>query len=148
MFDDSLVLEYLETFYGYGNLDGKYWFIGMEDGSDGTDAEIVHRLNHWKEPCTGQVRVFRRTFGEAAPNDGFGVWWFCPLNPALTGNACHWVTHQAPIQHEPTGSFTRRQLFQIRFPVRLPHIRRWVFRIYFSTFAAQFKIRYFGNDLK
>jgi len=49
MLDDSLLLQYMETFYGYGNLDGKYWFIGMEDGSDGTIAEIVHRLNHWKE---------------------------------------------------------------------------------------------------
>lgn len=55
MLDDSLVLEYMETFYGYGNLDGKYWFIGMEDGSDGTDAEIVHRLNHWKE--RGKVTI-------------------------------------------------------------------------------------------
>jgi len=37
--------------------------------------------------CTGQVRGFARTFGEAAPNGGFGVWWLCPPNPALAGNA-------------------------------------------------------------
>jgi len=25
--------------------------------------------------------------GKAAPNGGFGVWWFCPPIPALAGNA-------------------------------------------------------------
>jgi hypothetical protein len=33
-------------------------------------------------PRTGQVRAFAHTFREAAPNGGFGVWWFCPPNPA------------------------------------------------------------------
>jgi hypothetical protein len=37
--------------------------------------------------CTGQVRAFRRTFREAAPSGGFGVWWLYPPNPALAGNA-------------------------------------------------------------
>ena len=40
--------------------------------------------------CTGQVRAFAHTFGEAAPRGGFGVWWFCPPIPALAGNACRW----------------------------------------------------------
>ena len=55
MLDDSLLYEYMETFYGYGNLDGKYWFIGMEDGSNGTITEIIHRLNHWK--VRGKVTI-------------------------------------------------------------------------------------------
>jgi len=38
--------------------------------------------------CIGQVRAFAHTFREAAPNGGFGVWWLCPPNPALAGNAC------------------------------------------------------------
>jgi hypothetical protein len=33
------------------------------------------------------VRAFARTFGEAAPNGGFGVWWLFPSSPALAGNA-------------------------------------------------------------
>jgi len=33
----------------------------------------------------------RSSFREAAPNGGFGVWWFCPPSPALAGNACRWA---------------------------------------------------------
>jgi hypothetical protein len=33
------------------------------------------------------VRAFRRTFGEADPRGGFGVWWLSPPNSALAGNA-------------------------------------------------------------
>jgi len=36
------------------------------------------------------VRAFRRTFREGGTNGGFGIWWFCPPNPALAGNACRW----------------------------------------------------------
>jgi len=32
------------------------------------------------------------TFGILAlPKGGFGVWGFCPPNPALAGNACRWA---------------------------------------------------------
>jgi hypothetical protein len=41
--------------------------------------------------CTGQVRAFRRTFGDSGPNGGFGVWWLYPPNPALAGNASRWA---------------------------------------------------------
>jgi hypothetical protein len=37
------------------------------------------------------VRAFAHTFRVAAPNGGFGVWWFCPPIPALAGNACRWA---------------------------------------------------------
>jgi len=30
-------------------------------------------------------------FRDSAPNGGFGVWWFCPPNPALAGNASRWA---------------------------------------------------------
>ncbi len=30
--DDALLEAYMDGFYGYGNLAGPYWFIGMEEG--------------------------------------------------------------------------------------------------------------------
>jgi hypothetical protein len=33
------------------------------------------------------VRAFAHTFGVAAPNGGFGIWWLFSPNPALAGNA-------------------------------------------------------------
>jgi len=63
MLDDSLLREYMETFYGYGNLDGTYWFIGMEEGSSGKIEEIAHRLAVWQElgkfPVEDLVRYHR-----------------------------------------------------------------------------------------
>jgi len=41
--------------------------------------------------CTGQVRAVGRTFESAAPNGGFGFWWFFPPHPALAGNANRWL---------------------------------------------------------
>ena len=37
------------------------------------------------------MQDFGRTFKESAPIFGFGVWWFCPPNTALTGNASRYV---------------------------------------------------------
>lgn len=31
MLDDQLLDEFCRTFYGFGNFNGRYWFIGMEE---------------------------------------------------------------------------------------------------------------------
>ncbi len=46
--DRALLEEYMNTFYGYGNLKGKYWFIGMEEGGGNSIEEIISRLDIWK----------------------------------------------------------------------------------------------------
>ncbi|BAY34333.1 hypothetical protein NIES2107_62380 [Nostoc carneum NIES-2107] len=39
-FDDELLEKIIETFYGYGNYQGNYWFIGMEEaGGDFKDIK-------------------------------------------------------------------------------------------------------------
>lgn len=45
-FNDELLKERVDTFYGYGNYEGHYWFIGMEErGEDFQDIE--KRINIW-----------------------------------------------------------------------------------------------------
>jgi hypothetical protein len=39
--NDELLEKRIETFYGYGNYQGKYWFIGMEEAG-GEDFEDVN----------------------------------------------------------------------------------------------------------
>jgi len=51
---------------------------------------VLRSLGLPNTASTGQVRGFARTFGEAAQRGRFGIWWFCPLNPALAGNASRW----------------------------------------------------------
>lgn len=46
--DKKLLNNYIENFYGYGNLDSNYWFIGKEEAGGETHQEINSRLKIWK----------------------------------------------------------------------------------------------------
>ena len=65
--DTELLNTFMTGFYGYGNLHGDYWFIGMEEGGGSTFAEIERRLNCWDQ--RGRMFVedmaeFHEAFGE------------------------------------------------------------------------------------
>ena len=47
--DDNLLLKFVHSFYGYGNYQGDFWFVGMEEGGGGSLSEIQNRLQVWKE---------------------------------------------------------------------------------------------------
>ena len=47
--NDNLLLQYMSRFAGYGNLDGDYWMIGMEEGGGDTIEDIVRRVTIWEE---------------------------------------------------------------------------------------------------
>jgi hypothetical protein len=48
-FDDALLDEFAHNFYGYGNYNGRYWFIGMEEGGGDSFAEVSQRLHTWAD---------------------------------------------------------------------------------------------------
>jgi hypothetical protein len=78
--DDQLLDEYIKTFYGYGNYEGDWWLIGMEEGSGGTDDEIRTRLRLWNERGRKEledVDMFRSSPDLAK--------WFTP-RPAVAAN--------------------------------------------------------------
>lgn len=47
LFDDQLLSEFVQNFYGYGNYSGQFWFIGMEEGGGNSFSEINTRLAVW-----------------------------------------------------------------------------------------------------
>lgn len=47
--DDLLLGEYIKMFYGYGNYEGDWWLVGMEEGGGNTDHEVRTRLRLWDE---------------------------------------------------------------------------------------------------
>ncbi len=74
-FDDELLTDYMDTFFGYGNYEGRYWFIGMEEGGGNSFDDVNHRLSTWKEmgrnelhDVVGQNRAtdLPKWFGEKA----------------------------------------------------------------------------------
>jgi hypothetical protein len=46
-FDDQLLGEFVQNFYGYGNYRGQFWFIGMEEGGGNKFEEVAKRLDAW-----------------------------------------------------------------------------------------------------
>jgi hypothetical protein len=47
MSDDDLLQLYLETFYGYGDYQGRYWFVGMEEGGGDSSEDLNRRITAW-----------------------------------------------------------------------------------------------------
>ncbi len=48
MFDDQLLNKFCHTFYGFGNYNGRYWFIGMEEAGGDSETAVANRLAHWQ----------------------------------------------------------------------------------------------------
>lgn len=53
--DLELIDRFINEFYGYGNYEGEFWFIGMEEGGGKSLDEIQKRLNVWKKRQRGEV---------------------------------------------------------------------------------------------
>jgi hypothetical protein len=47
MFDDQILKSYVDTFYGYGNYGGRWWFVGMEEGGGKIIEHSKNRISNW-----------------------------------------------------------------------------------------------------
>ena len=47
-FDELLLDDFANTFYGYGDYQGKYWFIGMEEGGGDSYEKVNNQLLTWE----------------------------------------------------------------------------------------------------
>lgn len=66
MFDDKLLEEFIAKFFGYGNFDGDYWFVGLEQGGGNSFTEIEKRLNVWEnhgKPVLEDAADYHRAIG-------------------------------------------------------------------------------------
>lgn len=47
--NSELLQHFMTTFYGSGNYDGDYWFVGMEEGGGKDLGEVTERFNAWND---------------------------------------------------------------------------------------------------
>lgn len=47
MINDELLGAFINGFYGYGNYQAPYWFVGMEEGGGNSIEEIAKRIETW-----------------------------------------------------------------------------------------------------
>lgn len=65
-FDDTLLADFADKFYGYGTYNAPYWFIGMEEGG-GSFEEVKRRLDAWRlrgQHAVEDLRSFTEAFGK------------------------------------------------------------------------------------
>jgi hypothetical protein len=65
-FDDSLLANFADTFYGYSDYKGHYWFIGMEEGGGDSFDNVNKRLSVWNadgRPELEDVAKFHHALG-------------------------------------------------------------------------------------
>lgn len=46
-FDDTLLDDYMQGFWGYGVANAEYWFVGMEEGGGDSFEEVNQRISMW-----------------------------------------------------------------------------------------------------
>jgi hypothetical protein len=54
-FDDELIIDFMRSFYGYGDINADFWFIGMEEGGGNSFEEVRNRLNIWEKMGRNQL---------------------------------------------------------------------------------------------
>ena len=66
-FDDDLLAKFAETFYGYGDYNAPYWFVGMEEGGGKHFEDVERRLSVWQQQRREleDVAEFHRAIGFA-----------------------------------------------------------------------------------
>lgn len=65
--DDVLLAQYMDSFFGYGNLKARLWFVGMEEGGGSSVDEVRSRLTAWDRrgrPRVEDVADFHRAIGQ------------------------------------------------------------------------------------
>jgi hypothetical protein len=54
-FDEDLLQAFMQGFYGYGNFEGEYWFVGMEEGGGNSFHEVDQRFEIWDSLGRGEL---------------------------------------------------------------------------------------------
>ncbi|KAF3983103.1 MAG: hypothetical protein HFP81_09020 [Methylococcales symbiont of Hymedesmia sp. n. MRB-2018] len=91
-FDDKLLAEYMDGFWGYGAENAEYWFVGMEEGGGDSFDEINRRIYHWEKR------------GRNALEDIYGY--------HVDINITKWFQNKAPLQ--PTWNWLIRVLLSFK----------------------------------
>jgi hypothetical protein len=107
MLDDTLLAQYMDSFFGYGNTKAPLWFVGMEEGGGGTVEEVASRLAAWNQrgrPMVDDVAEFHYAIGQQR--------WFVPGAP--TQNTWRQLIRTTLLAHELPVSLEAIRDYQVQ----------------------------------
>lgn len=56
MIDKNLIENRIKNYWGYGNLDSDTWFVGMEEGFDGSLSDLEKRFTKTQDKCVIDIK--------------------------------------------------------------------------------------------
>jgi hypothetical protein len=65
--DSGLLLEYMQSFVGFGSFNADFWFVGMEQGGGETLEELSRRVSVWDQlgrPNLTDLRSYHEAIGD------------------------------------------------------------------------------------
>jgi hypothetical protein len=136
-FDDALLEKRIETFYGYGNYQGKYWFIGMEEAG-GDFQDVNHRINIWANRGKKEIDDLAEYHIAMGWTAGFEEG--APIQPTWKGLIRTVLSAEAKENIE-TQNIRKYQIYELGrenqatcllelFPLPSPSLHHWIYGQY------------------
>jgi hypothetical protein len=168
MFDDQLLDRFCRTFYGFGNFNGRYWFIGMEEAGGESETAVANRLSHWQTQGMPEIEDLLthaaklgwadRYFGKRPKNQPI---WNKLIRIILSAedNVPPILNKVKQFQRTALGRHDGNNCLLELFPLPSPSTKKWLYakhsdlpylsnrRVYFSHLAS-LRIAYLRNKIE
>jgi len=128
-FDNQLLESMINKFYGYGNYQGDYWFIGMEE-SGGDFANINHRINTWSKRGGQEIEDMAEYYtAMAAGETNIQPTWKGLIRIILSAKGYKNITtkHITEYQINSLGRKNKETCLLELFPLPSPSTRHWLY---------------------
>ena len=129
-FNDERLEKLIETFYGYGNFQGKYWFIGMEEA--GVDFEdINNRVNIWSQRGQQEIEdVAEYNIDVGAWDERLQPTWNKLIRIVLSakGNENINIDNVRKYQFNELGRIGKETCLLELLPLPSPSLEHWIYK--------------------
>lgn len=133
MLNSADILTYIDTFYGFGNFNADYWFIGIEEGGGGSEQEVQNRIDSWialgrTNLLDNQIHHHNIGLGKFFTDDNaLQKTWdkLIVVYATLTGNDPNSTVLRKAIQRMDWGGMASNNALIEFFPLPSPNANNW-----------------------
>jgi hypothetical protein len=157
--DDELLAQFIRGFYGYGNLEGNYWLMGMEESGGNSCEEVQTRLTAWEQRGKQEledIAAYHNAIGAGdlfQPHPRIQPTWGKLIRLLLSANGEESVVAEQvrDYQREHLARPTSDHCILELFPLPSPSTNHWLYdkcsnlpylgnRDHYRTYVAPFRV--------
>jgi len=153
-FDEQLLDDFANTFYGYGDYQGKYWFIGMEEGGGDSYEKVNNQLLTWERRGRCELELLPAFDQDLGIGNYFQMppknqpTWNRLIRVILSASDPGWDSKTAQLQKKAVQDYQVSKLGRMPgqdclielFPLPSPSMSHWIYADHASK-LQQFKDR-------